>query len=449
MTEKNFTSGAILPAMIRFALPMLAALLLQAAYGAADLLIVGNFGDATGVSAVGSGSQVMMLVTCIIIGLTMGATVLIGQRIGEKRPDEAGAVVGAAIALFIVTAALLTLIMELVSAPLCRMMQTPPEAFDKTVQYVRICSAGIIFITAYNVISGIFRGLGNSKLPMIFVAIAAAANVAGDLLLCGALHMDVAGAAIATISAQALSVVLSLVIIRRRPLPFTLRRSQITLKTPNCRHILRLGVPLATVDGLVHFSFVVVNSFANGFGLDASAGYGVGNRLIGFVLLVPSAVGQSVTAFVSQNVGAGKYGRAKQALFRAMTAGLVCGVGLFCLGFFGGTFLASLFSQEAAVIREAATFLRGFAPDCILTCVLFAFTGFYNGHGRTTWVMLQGILSATFIRIPAAWLFSVLEGTTLFHLGLATPITTAVAILFYLFCFRSMQRKNPELLRDT
>lgn len=448
MTEKNFTEGRILPALIRFAGPTLAALLLQAAYGAADLIIVGNFGDATGVSAVGSGSEVMMLVTCILTGLTMGATVLIGQRIGEGRPDDAGKAVGAAIALFTLVAVVLTAAMELLAVPLCRLMQTPPEAFDKTVLYVRICSGGILFITGYNVISGIFRGLGNAALPMRFVAIAAVCNILGDLVLCGVFRLDVAGAAIATISAQGLSVILSLLIIRRQPLSFRVRRQDIRLTGGNCGRILRLGWPIAFQDALVHFSFIAINSFANAMGLTASAGYGIGNRLIGFIMLVPSAVGASVTAFVSQNVGAGKYGRARSALFQAMGTGVCFGVLLFLTGFFGGSFLARLFSDEPAVIQQAALFLRGFAPDCILTCALFAFSGFYNGHGKTLWVMLQGIGSALLVRFPVSLLFSRIEGSSLFLLGLATPITTACGILFYLGCYLQMRRRTPELLRD-
>ena len=448
MTEKNFTEGRILPAILRFAGPTLAALLLQAAYGAADLIIVGNFGNAADVSAVGSGSQVMMLVTCLIVGLTMGATVLIGQRIGDRRPDEAGQAVGASIALFVAVALILTVAMELLAVPLCHLMQTPEEAFDKTVSYVRICSAGILFITGYNVLSGIFRGIGNSELPMRFVAIAAVFNVIGDLILCGAFHMDVNGAAIATISAQAISVMLSLIIIRKQPLSFRVRRQDISLRSRDCGRILRIGWPIALQDVLVHISFIAVNAFANGFGLAASAGYGIGSRLISFILLVPSAVGASVTAFVSQNVGAGKYGRARTALFQTMLTGLCLGIGLFCLGFFGGGFLAGFFSDEAEVVEQAALYLKGFSPDCILTCVLFAFTGFYNGHGKTIWVMLQGIGTALLIRFPVSWLFASLPNTSLTLLGLATPITTAVGILFDLCCYRVMQKKYPELLHD-
>ena len=283
---------------------------------------------------------------------------------------------------------------------------------------------------------------------MRFVAIAAVCNILGDLVLCGVFRLDVAGAAIATISAQGLSVILSLLIIRRQPLSFRVRRQDIRLTGGNCGRILRLGWPIAFQDALVHFSFIAINSFANAMGLTASAGYGIGNRLIGFIMLVPSAVGASVTAFVSQNVGAGKYGRARSALFQAMGTGVCFGVLLFLTGFFGGSFLARLFSDEPAVIQQAALFLRGFAPDCILTCALFAFSGFYNGHGKTLWVMLQGIGSALLVRFPVSLLFSRMESSSLFLLGLATPITTACGILFYLGCYLQMRRRTPELLRD-
>lgn len=448
MTERNFTTGPILPAMLRFALPTLAALLLQAAYGAADLIIVGNFGNAVSVSAVGSGTEVMMLVTCILTGLTMGATVLLGQRIGEGRPKEAGSVVAASILLFTAVAIVLTLGMELMTVPLCRLMQTPAESFDKTVSYVRICSAGIIFITGYNVISGIFRGIGNSALPMRFVAIAAVCNIVLDLILCGVFRMDVAGAAIATITSQAVSVILSLLIIRKQPLPFRLAKQDIHFRNGDCRSILMLGLPIALQDALVHFSFIAVNAFANRLGLLASAGYGIGNRVIGIIFMVPSAVGASVTAFVSQNVGAAKYGRAKRALFQAMLLGGILGFGLALTGFFGGSLLSSFFSDDAAVIHQSALYLKGFCADCVLTCALFAFTGFFNGHGKTLWVMVQGIGSALLIRFPVSWLFSTLPDTDLFLLGLATPITTAIGIMFYLGCYWLMKKRTPELLSN-
>ena len=445
-SEKDFTSGSIIPNIVRFALPVLAALLLQAAYGAADLLIVGKFGDATGVSAVGLGSEVMLTVTVILAGLTMGATVLIGQRIGSRNYAGAGRAVGAACALFIIVALVLTVVMELLTEPLCRLMQAPEESFDKTVEYVRICSGGIIFITAYNVISGIFRGLGNSKLPMIFVAISAAANVIGDLILCGPCGLDAAGAAIATISAQAISVVLSIIIIFRQDLPFELNKSYITLKCDEWKTILKIGAPLALQDLLVHISFLAINSFANAYGLIASAGYAAGGKITSFLMLIPSAVGQSVTAFVSQNVGAGHFTRARQALFKTMMLGLGVGAVVCVLGYVFAPEMSMLFTDDAAVVEQSTLLLRGFAPDCFLTNVLFAFMGFYNGHGWTTPVMIQGITSALGIRLVFGWFVSTQSWGNLFFMGLSTPISTIYGIIFFAIYFLIRKKKSPVFL---
>ena len=443
--ERDFTKGSIVKGMIKFALPVLAASLLQSAYGAADLLIVGHFGDSSSVSAVGSGSEIMYLVTFIIFGLTMGATVLIGQRIGSGDYDSAGAAVGAACALFIVVGIILTAFMELIAQPMCRLMQVPEQAMEKALQYVRICSAGVVFITAYNVISGIFRGIGNSKLPMIFVAISATANVIGDLILCGIFKMDAAGAAIATIAAQALSVVLSLVIISHQKLPFRFRKSSISLKTRDVRTILKLGVPLALQDALVHLSFVAIFAFANTFGLEASAGYSVASRLTGFMMLIPSAVGASVTAVVSQNVGAGKYDRAKKALFRMIIIGTGLGIVICLLSFFFAPQLSAIFTEDADVIAQSALCITGFCWDGILTNALFAYSGFFNGHGKTTAVMVEGVSSALLVRLPLTWFFSVQSWGSLFWLGIATPISTVYGIILYLIYYRIIKKKNPGM----
>ena len=243
--EQNFTRGAILPALLRFALPVLLALLLQAMYGAVDLQVVGKFGAAADISAVSTGSQVMQTVTVVITGLAMGVTVLLGQKIGEGRPDEAGRAVGCGVCLFGVVALAVTAVMLLAAPWMAALMQAPADAFSGTVVYVRICSAGAVFIVAYNILGSIFRGLGDSRMPLLTVAIACVFNIAGDLLLVGGAGMGVAGAAIATVAAQAIGVVLSLLIIRRRKLPFTMARADIRFDREITGKILRLGTPVA------------------------------------------------------------------------------------------------------------------------------------------------------------------------------------------------------------
>lgn len=426
---QNFTEGRILAPLIRFALPVLLALFLQAMYGAVDLLVVGQFGEATDVSAVSTGSQILHSITVVITGLAMGITILTGQRIGEKRPEEAGRTIGAGICLFALVAGAVTVFMVALAGVVSRIMHAPEEAFAQTVAYVRICSAGTVFIVAYNVLGSIFRGIGDSKMPLITVAIACVLNIGGDLLFVSVLHMGAAGAALATVLAQAVSVVLSLLIIRRRQLPFRLGRKDIRFDGPVIRRILALGTPVAFQDLLVSISFLVIIAIVNSMGVIASAGVGVAEKLCAFIMLVPSAYMQSMSAFVAQNIGAKRPERARKALLYGIGTSVVVGFLMFYVSFFHGDWMAGLFARDQEVILAAADYLRAYAIDCILTSFLFCFVGYFNGEGRTLFVMGQGILGAFCIRIPVAYLVSRMAGVSLFHIGLATPASTAVQIL--------------------
>ena len=330
----DFTEGRILSRLLRFALPVLAALFLQAMYGAVDLMVVGQFGAPTDVSAVSTGSQIMQTVTSLITGLAMGITILVGQKIGEKRPEQAGDVIGSGICLFGVLAAVLTVLMILGAGFLAGLMHAPEEAFSQTVDYIRICSAGAVFIIAYNVLGSIFRGIGDSRMPLFTVAAACVFNIGGDLLLVAGFHMGAAGAALATVAAQAASVLLSLAVIRRRTLPFTIGKRNLRLEGRLVGKILALGTPIALQDLLVSISFLVILAIVNSMGVIASAGVGVAEKLCAFIMLVASAYMQSMSAFVAQNMGAGKPERAKRALLYGIGTSLMAGVTLFYFSFF-------------------------------------------------------------------------------------------------------------------
>ena len=426
---QNFTEGRILSPLIRFALPVLLALFLQAMYGAVDLLVVGQFGQAADVSAVSTGSQILHSITVVITGLAMGITILTGQRIGEKRPEEAGRTIGAGICLFALVAGVMTVCMVALAGVISRIMHAPEEAFAQTVAYVRICSAGTVFIVAYNVLGSIFRGIGDSKMPLLTVAIACVLNIGGDLLFVAVFHMGAAGAALATVLAQAVSVVLSLLIIRRRQLPFRLSREDIRFDGPVIRRILALGTPVAFQDLLVSISFLVIIAIVNSMGVIASAGVGVAEKLCAFIMLVPSAYMQSMSAFVAQNIGAKRQDRARKALLYGIGTSVAVGFLMFYVSFFHGDWMAGLFARDREVILAAADYLRAYAIDCILTSFLFCFMGYFNGEGRTLFVMGQGILGAFFIRIPVAYVVSRIAGVSLFYIGLATPASTIVRIL--------------------
>ena len=322
--KSDFTQGSILKKLVAFMIPVLGALILQAAYGAVDLLVVGRFGSTSGLSAVSTGSQVLNLVTFVVTQTAMGITVLIARYLGEKRTEQIGAAIGGAAVVFTIISVILFVVMVGFAHPISILMQAPTEAVDLTATYVRICGGGIFFIVAYNLLSAIFRGLGDSKSPLLFVLVACVINIFGDLALVAGLHMDAAGAAIATVAAQACSVVFAIVILLKKQLPFTIKKQDFRLN-PQCQKFLEIGLPLALQEFLTQVSFLALCAFVNRLGLEASSGYGVACKIVNFAMLVPSALMQSMASFVSQNVGAGKIKRAKQSMFTGIGVGLTVG----------------------------------------------------------------------------------------------------------------------------
>lgn len=446
MEQRNqFTQGKILSPLIRFCFPVLLALFLQALYGAVDLIIVGKFARTEDISAVATGSQILHSITGVLTGLSTGITVLLGQRIGEGRGRDAGKVMGAGIFLFSALAVVLTVLFVACSGVIAQVMRAPKNAFEETVSYVRICSAGTVFIIAFNLVGSIFRGIGDSKMPLITVFIACVVNILGDLLLCAVLDLGAAGAAIATVFAQAVSVVLSLLIIARRRLPFTFRKTDIRADRPLMGDILRLGVPIAFQELLVSISFLVIMAIVNDLGLTESAGIGVAEKICAFIMLIPAAYMQSMSAFVAQNIGAGKPDRAKKALFYGILTSLAAGVVMFYFSVFHGDLLASIFANEKedpAVILAAADYLKAYGIDCLLTAFLFCFIGYFSGLGKTLFVMVQGVVGAFCVRVPVSFLMSSLPETSLFRIGLATPASTMVQILFCSVFFLLLRRRD-------
>ncbi len=437
----DFTQGSILKKLCRFMLPVLGALILQAAYGAVDLLVVGRFGSTSGLSAVSTGSQVLNLVTFVVTQLAMGVTVLIARYIGEKREKEIGAVLGGAAVVFTILAGCLFVLLVLFARPISVLMQAPQEALALTASYVRICGCGILFIVAYNVLSAVFRGLGDSRSPLLFVLVACLVNVAGDLVLVAGLHLDAAGAALATVLAQAVSVGCALAILRRKKLPFTFRKSNVRLNE-QCRRFLAIGLPLALQEFLTQLSFLALCAFVNRLGLAASSGYGVASKIVSFVMLVPSALMQSMASFVAQNIGAGNVKRAKKSMFTGIAVGVAFGIVMFALVLRKGDVLAGLFSTDAEVVRRGFEYLRGFAPETIVTAVLFSMIGYFNGSNQTLWVMIQGLIQTLLVRLPLAYYMSIQPNASLTKIGMSAPVATVVGIVLNIGCFLYLNRRD-------
>ena len=414
--------------LLLFAVPVLLALFLQAMYGAVDLLIVGKFASSADVSAVSTGSQIMTTLTNLVSSFAMGTTILLGQQIGSGKKEEGGRTVGTAILLFAGIAVIMSVILVVFAPQVSSLMNAPEEAFQKTVNYIRICG-GMLVIVAYNLIGWIFRGLGDSRTPLITVAIACVFNVAGDLLLCAVFGMGTAGAAIATVFAQIVSVIVSFILISKKDLPFTIKKENIRIHKTYLRKMTAFGAPIALQDLLVSISFLIILAIVNDMGVIASAGVGVAEKVCAFIMLISSAFMQSMSAFVAQNYGAGRLTRARKALHYGIAVSFTVGIVMFAITFFHGDILAGIFSSDSEVIAAAADYLKAYAIDCLFTAIFFCYTGFYNGIGRTRFVMIQGILGAFCVRVPVSYIMSIQPNTSLFHIGLATPISSILQLI--------------------
>lgn len=441
--KSDFTQGSILKKLALFMLPILGALVLQASYGAVDLLVVGRFGSTSGLSAVSTGSQVLNLVTFVVTQLAMGVTVLIARYLGEKQPKYIGPVIGGAAIVFTIISVVLFAVMVGLARPISVLMQAPTEAVDLTTSYVRICGGGILFIVAYNMLAAIFRGLGDSKSPLLFVLVACIFNIVGDLVLVAGFHLDAAGAAIATVFAQAVSVVCAIVILLKKDLPFKIQKSDLCLNS-QCGKFLSIGLPLALQEFLTQLSFLALCAFVNRLGLSASSGYGVACKIVNFAMLVPSSLMQSMASFVSQNIGAGNRQRAKKSMFTGIGIGLVIGSFVFALVMLKGDLLSSAFTTDAEVIANAYAYLKGFAPETLVTAVLFSMVGYFNGNNQTLWVMIQGLVQTLLVRLPMAYCMSMQPNASLTKIGLSAPTSTLVGIVLNVGYYLYWSHKNKE-----
>lgn len=440
----SLTTGKILPSLIRFALPVLLALFLQALYGGIDLLIVGKFSDTANLSGVATGSMLLHTVTMIITGMAMGITILVGQRIGEQNRREAGRAVGVGIMIFLIIAVLMTIGLVFFCDGLSGLLRAPDEAFEETSIYIRICGIGSIFIVAYNVLGAIFRGIGDSKTPLMTVFIACVMNILADLIFVAVFNMGAIGAAIATVLSQGFSVLISYAIIMKKELPFDFSKEFLRFDRCICFNELKLGFPIALQELLVGASFLVIQAIVNNIGVVESAGVGVAEKVCGFIMLVPSAYMQSMAAFVAQNRGAGKPERSKRALLYGIGTSLVISIFIAWFSFFHGNILAGIFAKDALVIAAAFDYLKAYAIDCLLTSILFSMMGYFNGCGKTLFVMAQGLIGALGIRVPVAFMMSQLEGTNLFMIGLATPCSTIIQIVLCCIMFVYYNKKTRK-----
>ena len=442
--EKNLTNGSVLKNIAYFSLPYLLSYFLQTLYGLADLFIIGQFEGVTSTTAVSIGSQVMHMLTVMIVGLAMGSTVCIGQAVGAGDKKHASAAIGNTVTLFMLLSVVITALLLALVRPIVSVMSTPAEAADGTRAYLTICFIGIPFITAYNIISSIFRGLGDSKSPMIFIAVACAANIALDYIFIGAMGLGPAGAALGTTLSQAISVVFSLVVILRRKSGISLERRDLHPQRDTMGRLLRIGVPVAAQDGLIQIAFIVITVIANRRGLDAAAAVGIVEKIISFVFLVPSSMLSTVSALCAQNIGAGKQARAEQTLRYAIIIAVSFGIIIALLTQFISEQAVGLFTPDVIVITLGGQYLRGYIWDALFAGIHFCFSGYFCACGRSEISFIHNISAIALVRIPGVYLTSKLFPDTLFPMGLATAAGSLLSVIICVIAFALLKKHSVK-----
>ena len=432
--EKNLTTGSVFKSIIFFSLPYLLSYLLQTLYGMADLFIIGQFEGVASTTAVSIGSQVMHMLTVMIVGLAMGSTVSIGQSVGANDKKSAASNIGNTVTLFMLLSLILTVILLVLVKPIVSIMSTPTEAIPGTIDYLTICFIGIPFITAYNIISSIFRGMGDSKSPMYFIAVACAANIGLDYLFMGPLHMGPAGAALGTTLSQAISVITSLAVIFRRKSGISVTKNDFRPQHTVMGKILKIGFPIALQDGLIQISFIVITIIANRRGLNDAAAVGIVEKVMSFLFLIPSSMLSTVSALGAQNIGAGKAERAKLTLrYAALIAVCFGTVTAITIQFIAEPVVA-LFTNAATqdgaeTVRLGGQYLRGYVWDCIFAGIHFSFSGYFCACGKSIISFIHNIIAILLVRIPGVYLTSLLFPATLFPMGLATAAGSLLSVM--------------------
>lgn len=446
--KRDLTSGSVFKNVVAFSLPYLLSYFLQTLYGMADLFIIGQYEGIAATTAVSVGSQVMHMLTVMLVGLAMGSTVSIGQAVGAKDPRSASAAIGNTVTLFLGLSVVLTGVLLALNGSIVRLMSTPQAAAEGTRTYLTICFLGIPFITAYNIISSIFRGLGDSKSPMLFIAAACAVNIGLDLLFMGALHMGPAGAALGTTLSQCVSVVISLLFIRRKH-SVSLSRADLKPRRSVMKKLLRIGLPVALQDGFIQVSFILITIIANRRGLTDAAAVGIVEKIIGFVFLIPSSMLSSVSALGAQNIGAGKPERARQTLFYAIGIAASFGALVGVLMQFFAEPVVAWFTDTAAengreVVRLGGQYLRGYVWDCLFAGIHFSFSGYFCAVGRSGLSFLHNITAIALVRVPGVYLMSRLFADTLYPMGLATAAGSLLSVLICLLAYALLARRRTS-----
>lgn len=446
--ERNLTSGSVLKNIIYFSLPYMLSYFLQTLYGMADLFIIGQFDGVAGTTAVSNGSQVMYMLTVIIVGLAMGTTVNIGKAVGRRDREDISRIIGNTATLFMTISVVLMVVLILLVRLIVSVIGTPSQAVEGSVNYLTVCFIGIPFITAYNIISSIFRGMGDSKSPMYFIATACFANIVLDYLFMGVLKLGPTGAALGTTLSQTLSVLISLIYIRKKNTGIELEKSDLKPDKETIGKILKTGIPVSLQDGFIQVAFIIITVIANHRGINDAAAVGIVEKVIGVLFIVPSSMLATVSALSAQNIGAKKYDRAEKTLRYAIILTVSYGIVVATITQFISKLIISLFSPDSTVILLGSEYLTGYSWDCIFAGIHFCFTGYFCAYGKSYIGFVHNIISILFIRIPGSYLASAMFSDTLLPMGFAASAGSVLSILICVGAFIWLKTHSLKNLKS-
>ncbi len=446
--QQDLTRGSALKNLWQFSFPFLLAYLLQALYNTVDLFVVGRFGNGSvSVAAVANGSCIMMFILNLISGLTTGSTVLIGQYVGAGDQEKLRRCIGTSLCLFMICSVILTLVMLAAMPLILNLMQVPQSAYQETKAYSDICVLGIVFITGYNAFSAVFRGLGNSVAPLIFVAIACVFNIIGDLVLVAGFHMGATGAAAATVAGQAISMFFAYFFMRKT-VRFEFKIKNFIPDYALVRELFKVGLPISVTGGLIDFSFMFITSIINAMGMAAAAGVGIVGRINAFAMLPAVSAMGAISAITAQNIGAHKPVRALYTLKLGIAGTMIFGIMAIALFLLIPEKIIGFFMDRNAfgaqeTIEAGTAYAKSFCFEYILVPVVFCTNGFFNGCGRSFFSMLNNVLCTFVFRIPMAYYFSTMANASLYAVGFASPLASfASNILALIYLASGRWRKK-------
>ena len=410
--EQDLTTGNVSKKLIKFAVPLLLANLLQSFYSIVDMLVVGRFVGETGLAAISNASMISFIINSICIGVTMGGTVLVAQYKGADDEEGQRETVGTLFSLSFFASLLVTVSGLLVYRPLFQILRVPAGSMQDACDYMRIICCGTVFVFGYNAVCSVMKGLGDSKSSLYFIAVAAVVNILLDLLLVGPFGMGTAGAAYATVFSQGISLAISICCLRRKTFIFPFRLKNFAVQTEKMAAVLKVGLPTAVQMAVVNISYLMITGMLNQFGVSVAAASGVGLKVNTFAGMPCWAVGQAVTAMAGQNMGAGRTDRVKKTTETGLRLNLLITLmAVICVQIFAGQIIMLFEPENKEVIADGILYLRICCGiNSLVYAALYTFDSFAIGIGAANIAMVNALLDAAVVRLPVSWLLAFTAG---------------------------------------